>query len=290
MNKPIKPLYTLLLLGITAIVACQSAENNKPKPSFHLPFRKDSLAGNWMIIKIALPGTERPSDDFTDSVITPLKEKIVLTAFSFQPSGAVTIDEGKVPRTDGNWTMNSTKQLFITQKDSPSLPTPQFVIMRYEDDILTLENIVTVKKDRYAVRYSVRRLRSNDSVPDLFAPALNKWRERPVQAEDDAAIKTRLKQVLYYYAAYFANISGNKIPVFNLDKILCPIKFYSGGIGMKKFKENDLWTKVFFDSKDAKKAHGMLDHAFTDIKGYPDKGGDYVSEYVIALKMVADGL
>jgi hypothetical protein len=96
--------------------------------------------------------------------------------------------------------------------------------------------------------------------------------------------------VLYYYAAYFANISGNKIPYFNIEKILCPIKFYSGGIGLKKFNTKDEWTKVFYDSADAHKAHGMVSHAFDKIKGYPDRGNDYVQEYVAALKMVADAL
>ena len=282
-----KPIYTLLLV-ITAVVACQSVENNKPKANFRLPFRKDSLAGNWMIIKLTTAGNEKPTDEVVDSVITPLKEKIVLTAFSFQPQGTIVIDEGKVERTSGNWQMNSTKQLYITQKDTAVMTTPQFNIMRYQNDSLTLENVVRVKKENYAIKYILKRLRHNDSVPDLFDPALNKWREKPVQAENDEAIKTRLRQALYYYAAYFANISGNKIPVFNIDKILCPIKFYSGGIGMKRFQENDKWTKVFFDNKDAKKAHGMLDNAFSNIQGYPDKGGDYVSEYVIALKLVAD--
>src|SRR5688572_9074221 len=105
-----RPIYALLLLGITAIVACQSAESNKPKAGFRLPFGKDSLAGNWMIIKLSLPGNDYPSDELTDSVITPLKEKIVLTSFSFQPGGSVVIDAGKITRTSGNWQMNSTKQ------------------------------------------------------------------------------------------------------------------------------------------------------------------------------------
>jgi hypothetical protein len=277
-----------IFIALTFIIACQSAENNKPKANFHLPFRNDSLAGNWMIIRLSLPGNDRPSVELEDSVITPLKEKIVLTAFSFQPAGSVVIDAGKVARTSGNWQMNSTKQLYITQKDTSVLSTPLFNIMRYRNDSLTLENVVKVKNENYAIRYIVKRLRSNDSVPDLFDPSLNKWRNKPAQAEDDAAIKSRLKQVLYYYSAYFANISGNRIPVFNTEKILCPIKFYSGGIGMKKFKTDDGWTNVFFDKKDAKKAHEMLDNAFTNIQGYPDKGGDYVSEYVIALKLVAD--
>jgi hypothetical protein len=285
--KPMRPVQCIFI-ALTFIIACQSAENNKPKANFHLPFRKDSLAGNWMIIRLSLPGNDRPSVELEDSVITPLKEKIVLTAFSFQPAGSVVIDAGKVARTGGNWQMNSTKQLYITQKDTSVLSTPLFNIMRYRNDSLTLENVVKVKNENYAIRYIVKRLRSNDSVPDLFDPALNKWRDKPAQAEDDAAIKSRLKQVLYYYSAYFANISGNKIPVFNTEKIFCPIKFYSGGIGMKKFKADDGWTNVFFDKKDAKKAHEMLDNAFTNIQGYPDKGGDYVSEYVIALKLVAD--
>ena len=59
---------------------------------------------------------------------------------------------------------------------------------------------------------------------------------------------------------------------------------------MKRFKENDNWTKVFFDNKDAKKAHEMLNNAFDHLRNYPDKGGDYVAEYIIALKMVADEL
>jgi hypothetical protein len=85
--------------------------------------------------------------------------------------------------------MNSTKQLYITQKDTAVMTTPQFNIMRYLNDSLTLENIVRVKKENYAIKYILKRLRHNDSVPDIFDPALNKWREKPVQAENDEATK-----------------------------------------------------------------------------------------------------
>ena len=59
---------------------------------------------------------------------------------------------------------------------------------------------------------------------------------------------------------------------------------------MRRFKENDNWTAIYFDNKDAKKAHTMLNDAFSGLKGYPDKGGDYIAEYIIALKLVADNL
>jgi hypothetical protein len=92
--------------------------------------------------------------------------------------------------------------------------------------------------------------------------------------------------VIDYYSGYFANISGNNIPHFNIERLLCPIKFYSGGIGMMKFKAEDAWTKVYYDSTDAHKAHGMLDQAFDKLKGYPDRGRNFAQEYAAALKML----
>ena len=283
-----RPVY-ILFIAIALIAACQT-EKNKPKANIHLPFRKDSLAGNWMIISLNSTSSNKQYEDFMDSVINPLKEKIVLCAFSFQPAGTVLIDEGKVERTNGQWQFNSAKQLLIQQKDTSLFTMPPFSVTRYRNDSLTLENIIENRKENLHIRYILKRLRNNDSVPNLFDPALNKWREKPLHAEDETAIRSRLKQVLYYYAAYFANISGNKIPVFNLQKILCPILFYSGGIGLQKFHKSNEWKKIFYDSSDAEKAHGMLDKAFSHITNYPDQGGDYVQEYVIALKMVADAL
>jgi hypothetical protein len=133
-------------------------------------------------------------------------------------------------------------------------------------------------------------MKSNDTIPDLFQPALNKWREKAVQAESDDAIRARLKQTLYYYSTYFASIKFNKVRHFNTTKILCPVTFYSGGLGLKRYKGDDDWTKVFYDSLDAKKAHDMLDQAFSKMHSYPNKGDDFVQEYIIALKMVGDNL
>jgi hypothetical protein len=290
-----RPVHILLLFGITAIAACQLAGNNKPKANFNLPFVKDSLSGGWMITNIT---TDKEDNTQTDTSWNTLENNIRLTAYSFQPNGAMLIDYATPELTTANWQFNNkSKQLVIQYKDTTKAPV-SFTVIKYQNDQLTLENnsprtilnITTGKKETVHLHYITQRLRTNDTVPDLFNPAINKWRQKPLQSEDDAAIKNRLKESLYYYSAYFANIKGNKIPVFNIEKILCPIKFYSGGIGRKRFKENDNWTQVFFDNKDAQKAHTMLGNAFDNIKGYPDKGGDYVAEYIVALKLVADVL
>jgi hypothetical protein len=282
-----RPVYLSLLL-IAFLASCQSDKDGKG-----LPFTKDSLMGNWMVVKVSpylkvMSGKSDEMYDYRDSVMKPLYDNMELAAFRFQSPGVMTIDDGHVEKITGNWQFNDKQDLLMQYKYLVERNRSLFTVERYWHDSLRLENVIPRNKDTMYVTYFLQKLRTNDSVPNLFEPALNKWRARPQQAESLEDIRLRLKQVLYYYSAYFANISGNNIPVFNIKKILCPIKFYSGGIGLKHFEENDDWTKVFYDNADAKKAHALLSHAFTGIKGYPNKGHDYVQEYIIALKIVAD--
>ena len=284
-----RPVYFSLLM-IIFLAACQSDKGGKG-----LPFTKDSLMGNWMLIRVTNSikvesGNSDALYNYRDSVMDPLYNNLEMTAFNFQPTGVVTIDDGKIEKSTGQWFINDNKQILLQYKYLVEKNKSLFTVQHYWHDSLRLENAIGRNKDTLYVHYILQKLRTNDSVPNLFDPTLNKWRTKPAQPESDEAIKTRLKQVLFYYSGYFANISGNKIPYFNIEKLLCPIKFYSGGIGLKKFNADDDWTKVFYDNGDAKKAHGFLSHAFTDIKGYPNKGHDYVKEYIIALKIVADVL
>lgn len=290
-----KPIHTIFLLAITAMAACNLAGNNKPKANFNLPFIKDSLTGNWIISSVI---SDRKNKTEKDTNWFNLENKISLTAYSFQPNGTLLIDHSTSAFTNANWTFNNkSKQLLIQEKDT-TVPALSFTVIKYQNDVLTLENnngvvipnVITGEKETIHLQYIIQRLRTNDTIPNLFDEGLNKWRQKPTEAEDDAAIKNRLKESLHYYSAYFANIKGNKIPVFNPEKMLCPIKFYNGGIGRKRFKENDNWTQVYFDNKDAQKAHTILGNAFDNIKGYPDEAGDYVAEYIIALKLVANAL
>jgi len=94
--------------------------------------------------------------------------------------------------------------------------------------------------------------------------------------------------LINYYSTYFASLEFNKITHFNTTKILCPIRMYSNGIGLKYFNGDDDWTKVFYDSLDAKKAHDMLDQAFYKVHSHPK--GEPVRIITMSLKMVADKL
>lgn len=284
-----RPVYSLLLV----IICLSSCELHNAKEG--LPFTKDSLMGNWMLIRVTnstkvVSGNSDALYNYRDSVMNPLYNNLEMTAFSFQPKGIVTVDDGKIEESTGQWYMNDNKQLLLQYKYLVEADKSLFTIKHYWHDSLRLENPIGRNKDTLYVNYILQKLRTNDSVPNLFDPALNKWRTKPTQPESDETIKVRLKQVLDYYSGYFANVSYNRIPYFNIEKLLCPIKFYSGGIGLKKFKADDAWTKVFYDSTDAHKAHTILKHTFSDIKDYPDRGKDYVKEYIAALKIVANTL
>ena len=275
-----RPVYIFLSIAVY-LTSCGSDNG--------LPITKDELKGNWIVVRTTTNNKEL-YESITHSELSKLKHKTELTMFSFQPNGEVTVDEGTIEKRISNWNFSNDQQLIIqvkNRKDRNEANSPIFTATRYRHDTLVLENIL---RDDVHIKHTFIKLKTNDTVPNLFQPALNKWRQKPLQAEDDEAIKTRLKQVLYYYSAYFASFSYNKVPYFNLEKIYCPILFYNGGVGLKKLKENDEWIKVFHDYSDAEKAHAMLSKAFSRMSNFPSRGNDYVAEYVIVLKMLADQL
>lgn len=277
----------LIFLFALIFASCNLVNNTSDK---NLPLTKKALYGNWIIIKLDAKSNNEKYESMMKSATNALKDNIELGIFDFQKEDQLLIDEGKIEKIKAKWALNSDKQIYLQHKDLAA-SNPEFTITLYRNDSLLLENILKNKSnEELHIRLLFKKLKVADTIPDIFSPELNKWRERPLRAESDAEIKTRLKQVLYYYSAYFATLSSNQIPFFNINKIACPILFYSGGIGLKKFHISDEWTKMFFDNRDAEKAHHQLDKAFSYINNYPDKGGDYVAEYIIALKMVADEL
>jgi hypothetical protein len=278
-----RPVYILIFIAVY-LTSCNSDNG--------LPITKDVLMGNWIVVRTTTSNKEL-YEAITRSKFSKLKNKTELSMFSFQPNGEVIVDYGIIEDRTSNWTFNDGQQLIMRVKDRKErndANSPVLTASRYKNDTLILENVLRNGKDSVRVKNIFIRLKNNDTIPNLFQTALNKWREKPLKAEDDEAIKTRLKQVLYYYSAYFASYSYNKVPYFNIEKIFCPILFYNGGVGLKKFNNNDEWTKVFHDYPDAEKAHAMLSKAFSRVSKFPSRGNDYVAEYVVVLKMLADKL
>jgi len=279
-----RPVYLLLFIAVYFTSSCG--------PDNGLPITKDELKGDWIVVRTTTDDKEL-YETITHEKLSELKHQTELSMFSFQPNGEVIVDYGTLENSIANWTFTNDQQLIMqvkNRKERNEANSPIFTAIRYRHDTLVLENTVRGGKEHVLLKHTFIKLKTNDTVPNLFQPALNKWRVKPLHAEDDEAIKTRLKQVLYYYSAYFASFSYNKVPYFSIDKIYCPILFYNGGVGLKKFHKDDDWVKVFHDYPDAEKAHDMLSKAFSRVSNFPSRGNDYVAEYVVVLKMLADKL
>ncbi|MBO9198980.1 MULTISPECIES: hypothetical protein [Niastella] len=281
-----KPVY-LFVFVFAFLSACQSNKNGEAG----IPITKDSLTGNWMIIKLSTTSSKKEYENMMKSVVNPMKNKIEGAIYSFQPSGTLLLDEGGLTLTNGNWQLKDNKQLLIQHQDSTSSPrTIPFSITGYRNDSLVLENIFENKKENLHITYTLKRLKYNYAVPDLFLPVLNKWRQKPLQPESEAALRLRLKQILSYYSAYFANISHNKILFFNTEKVQCPLMFYSDGLGLRPFIISEEWTKLFFDNRDAEKAYIILKQSFVRLKDFPDREKKLALAFSISLETLADDL
>jgi hypothetical protein len=280
---------SIFIFAIAYVLLCQSCNPTG------LPIKKEALTGNWIVLRTTT-SEDYIYEQLAGQKVKDMRRKAEMSIFQFQPNGNGTTDLGQSGYKTFSWTFNPNQQLSMQIKEpgqpdnSASVRPRMFTVTYYKHDSLIIQNVVKNNWDSAIVKTVFLQLKSNDTIPDLFQPALNKWREKPLQAESDEAIRARLKQVLYYYSAYFASFAFNKINHFNTTKILCPIRFFSNGISLKQYKEEDEWTKVFYDNQDAQKAHDLLGEAISSVKHYPDKGDDTVQEFVIALKMVGDKL
>src|SRR5581483_1525705 len=114
--NPMKPLY-FVLFAIPFLKSC-SSRNAKEG----LPFTKDSLMGNWMVIKVDADLLSFNSDRYAalqnhrDSIMNTLNDNVELAAFHFQPANVVTIDDGKIEKSTGQWYFNGNKQLLLQYK------------------------------------------------------------------------------------------------------------------------------------------------------------------------------
>jgi hypothetical protein len=286
-NQPMKLFNTLLLL-IVLFAGCKEGTKDKQPAPVAINVSADSLAGHWIVLHVGISGTNEKYNSLLQAVVEPMKDQMELGMFSFKPGGNLIVDAGSKDYENGKWTVAGNKLNIATKTLSSDRDLP-FTVTRFVKDTLTIENIMDKKDDTLHIEYHLRKLRSTDSIADIFDPAMNAWRNKPLKPESNAAIKLRLKQLLHYYSAYFATFRHNKVSFFNRQKILLPLAFYSGGLGLTPFEESDEWKEVFYNTADANKAYKILEGLFDSLE-YPDEGNNFVLEYVIALERLSNKL
>jgi len=275
----------IICFFLTAVAFCGCSSSTKKPPVASI--QADSLLGNWMIIKVDVTGSNDKYTQLMESIVGSLRNSLELSSLSFNTGGALQVDDGSIELTTGKWSLTADTFRIIHptlgREDKP------FTIASLNRDSLVMQHSFDSEKDDLHVVYIFRKLTIPDSTLNIFDVANNTWRTKPVQPESEAVIRQRLKQMLAYYAAYFAIIQNNKIGYFNREKILVPLMFFDGGLGITPFEDAGNFPDLFYDEADAKKAHALLEKAFSNYE-YPDLGNKFVQEYIMALRQISDKL
>jgi hypothetical protein len=275
--------FAIFFLSIALITGCSSPSTQKT--AYTSLVESDSLLGDWMITNVEVSGNNQLKNELMQSIVEPLKNTIELTALRFQINDLLQVDDGNVTISNGNWMLlaNTLKigHAFGETRDVP------FTIKKFQHDSLVMENVFEDRKDKLRVSYTMKRMYVPDSSINIFDMVQNTWRVKPTQPETEPAMRLRLKQMLAYYSAYFATLSNNHIPIFNREKIFCPLLYFDGNLEIRPFEKDDNWVELFYDIADAQKAHKLLEKAFSGYT-FPDLGNKFVQEYITGLKELSE--
>lgn len=180
----------------------------------------------------------------------------------------------------GKW--NVTDKEIVVIQGGEGFHEFQTEFFDYKDN--ELRTIEYVKKDDETMKL-VWHLKKIDGGA-LFKEASNRWRKKPQQPESVEQIKTRLSDMLGFYADYYKLVSKES-SYFIPTRVVVPLNFYQHAIGIKPFENSSPFTGFFYDSTQAMKAYKYLSAAMTaTAEDFPSEN-NFVDEYAIYMEMLS---
>lgn len=265
------PLIVALLL--LCLVSCNSSSRQQQ-------LKKD-LTGDWLVLYADHKLTNKEQrllyGKMQDSIISARGLKLVqfFSDGSFQQLDSM----GK----KGKWSVTD-KEIFIIQ-GGEGFHEFETEFFDYKDN--ELRTIEYVKKDDETIKL-VWHLRKIDG-SSLFKEASNRWRKRPKQPESDQQIKTRLSDMLGFYADYYRLVSKES-SYFIPTRVVAPLNFYQHAMDMKPFDEASTFAGFFYDSAQAQKAYQYLgDAMLATADDFPSES-NFVDEYAKYMEMLSDAV
>ncbi len=121
----------------------------------------------------------------------------------------------------------------------------------------------------------------------LFDDDVNEWRKKNGTTTDEQ-LRKKVKAMLEYYSLYYEMVSIESI-YFSQSKVLLPFSYYQHAMGLKPFKEESEFSRLFYNVLQAEKGYQILSAAFDKLKNEPfPSGKDFVIEYSKFMKRMAE--
>ena len=263
MNK----IYCLVLALSALLCACNSRDGGKEnnaqakdmikgnRPKYVIPQYVD-ISGSTNIEEI-LSQTWEMADDIEALADATDDGKITLPFRAFHLSDDHSFI--KNPRNAmeyGTWSYDDAGKL-ITFKYSTG-ETDRYKIKAVAADELKLTNkgLNTVSVLTFIGSGTTYR----NHQPDPFHIDNNRWRIPPAKPEDAAAIRQRLKACLHFFILFYNDNIARESKVVSFYGFPSCLKWYGGGIYLKKKEElPENWTECFYNKDQAMKAYNLMD-------------------------------
>jgi Lipocalin-like domain len=130
-----------------------------------------------------------------------------------------------------------------------------------------------------------------DASKNPFAKANYQWSFKPKKAEDDEALKKRLKQNVLFYADYFDGLVNGGAKQIDFSSLPCCFNWYAGGITIQGEKKLDKkWINCFYSTEQALKARQILEDALMKDHHWDTTETNWVKQIPPVLRQVSQHL
>lgn len=263
------------LFFLTLVFACNQPDN--------FADAQKAITGNWFVLYpedvLVNEEQERIYAEIQDS-LTGLK---CLKLVSFSPNGEFSqLDSIDIK---GRWGTKEDENVLVYD-GGRGFDNFKSTFTGLKDDVLRLTEIVNSGGEKIKLIWHLKKIEDGYAT-QLFTPAMNEWRRKPLRPESDAELKRKLVQVLEYYSIYFQLIADES-SYFIPGRVILPVNFYQHGIGLKKFDRESKFTSLFYSSEQTEMAYFILKGAFNRAKfDTPKDLKSYSAEYALMLKELA---
>ncbi len=210
------------------------------------------------------------------------EDPVPMRAFYFFNDGTLIKDPRNIMQV-GKWVYNDdAKQIEINVSGG--------IKKRYKIRAISYKKLLLSEDGEVkAEEYRADGLSHKNNNDDPFYLNNIQWMLKPAAAEDDAAIRKRVKSAVHFYYLFYTDAyKRDATEIFFYGLPGC-FKWYAGGIYLKK--ETVLqkkWKEIFFNAEDAHKAYLLLDKMMSQSYQWDKSAGNWVKQNAGVLKQMDD--
>lgn len=210
--------------------------------------------------------------------------EIPFRSFSFFPDSTM-VKDARGEMHFGKWQLNSADKNISIKYDNGKKDS-------YKIRAIGAKDMILIKSgENEPLAFIADGKQEQNYTDNPFYIANNQWRIKPKQAENDAAIKQRLKQCINFYILYFNDNVKRDAATISFYGLPSCFNWYTGGIGLQsESKLKPIWLNIFYDRDEEVKAHDMVEELLSKKYDWDTTQTNWIKQSTPVLKQMYDSL